>query len=154
MSKVPAVIASFSGEYGFLSNFYPCDIEALGMTFASVEHAYQASKCFNLSDMKKFSLDAEKPLSAGAAKRLGKKIEIRHDWLVIKEDVMCRFLMQKFSSKNPIVRRQLIDTGDAVLIEGNNWGDKFWGVDKTGENKLGFLLMEIRELVKLNNSIF
>ena len=35
---------------------------------------------------------------------------------------------------------------DVDLIEGNTWGDTFWGqVDGKGENKLGKLLMKIRD---------
>lgn len=40
-------------------------------------------------------------------------------------------------------------TGDAELIEGNNWGDTFWGVcNGRGENMLGKLLMEIRDYLR------
>ena len=40
----------------------------------------------------------------------------------------------------------LVDTGDQPLIEGNTWGDRFWGVcGGTGMNHLGRLLMEVRE---------
>ena len=30
------------------------------------------------------------------------------------------------------------------VIECNNWGDRYWGVDKVGENILGKLLMKVR----------
>ena len=43
------MIDSFSGEYRFLSNFYPVDVQAYGFAFKSVEAAYQAAKeCFSL----------------------------------------------------------------------------------------------------------
>lgn len=36
-------------------------------------------------------------------------------------------------------------TDDAELVEGNTWGDRYWGVvDGVGENRLGKLLMERR----------
>ena len=39
----------------------------------------------------------------------------------------------------------LIQTGDSVLIEGNTWGDRVWGVcNGVGENRLGRILMKIR----------
>ena len=45
----------------------------------------------------------------------------------------------------------LINTGCTMLVEGNDWGDKFWGrcLDKTtgrwvGLNTLGVILMEER----------
>jgi predicted NAD-dependent protein-ADP-ribosyltransferase YbiA (DUF1768 family) len=50
---------------------------------------------------------------------------------------------QKFS--HPELRQKLLDTGSCTLVEGNTWGDTFWGVcDGVGENHLGKLLMTIR----------
>ena len=46
------------------------------------------------------------------------------------------------------LRSLLVATGDRELIEGNTWGDTFWGVDKNtgqGENHLGRILMELRD---------
>ena len=37
-------IKGFQGEYRFLSNFYPCQIEFEGLTYFSSEAAYQAQK--------------------------------------------------------------------------------------------------------------
>lgn len=52
-------------------------------------------------------------------------------------------LRQKFS-KTPL-RRLLLATGEAELIEGNTWGDTYWGVcHGVGQNHLGCLLMKIR----------
>lgn len=40
----------------------------------------------------------------------------------------------------------LIDTDDAILVEGNDWGDTTWGmVNGKGKNQLGKILMELRE---------
>jgi len=56
-------------------------------------------------------------------------------------------LREKF--KNPILRELLLMTGDAELVEFNEWNDRFWGVCKgVGENRLGILLQEIREEIK------
>lgn len=42
--NVMQVIDSFGGEYSFLSNFHKCKVEFEGMTYHSVEHAFQAAK--------------------------------------------------------------------------------------------------------------
>jgi len=43
----------------------------------------------------------------------------------------------------------LLQTGDEELIEGNKWGDRFWGVCKgKGKNNLGKILMKIRDVYK------
>lgn len=51
----------------------------------------------------------------------------------------------------PTKRQQakLLATRDRMLIEGNDWGDTFWGmVDGEGENNLGKILMRVREEIK------
>ena len=40
-------------------------------------------------------------------------------------------------------------TGNAVLVEKNDWGDTFWGVcSGKGENYLGRLLMQVRKEIE------
>ena len=48
--------------------------------------------------------------------------------------------------------KQLMNTGTRTLIEGNTWGDKFWGqvrdvhtAELRGENQLGIILMTVRQ---------
>ena len=60
---------------------------------------------------------------------------------------MRHLLFKKFSQYEFF--ELLMLTGDAELIEGNNWGDTFWGVcNGRGENMLGKLLMEIRDYLR------
>jgi hypothetical protein len=81
----------------------------------------------------------------GDAKRLGRHIDIRADWDDVKLEVMAFLLVQKFR-KGTLLASMLEATGDAYLMEGNHWGDTFWGVcDGEGNNYLGELLMLIRE---------
>lgn len=85
------------------------------------------------------------------AKRLGRNIEVRPDWNGVKLTVMEWGLRQKFSYGTPLAD-MLTDTGEEELVEGNNWGDFFWGrVDGKGENHLGRILMRIREELKEKN---
>ena len=63
---------------------------------------------------------------------------------------MYELLISKFS--DPGLRDKLIATGDAELIECNNHWDRYWGVCRgEGQNKLGKLLMKVREEVKTDN---
>ncbi|MCH7737275.1 MAG: NADAR family protein [Chloroflexi bacterium] len=56
---------------------------------------------------------------------------------------MLELLRDKF--RDPVLRQMLLDTGDLELVEGNNWGDRFWGrVSGVGDNHLGRLLMQVR----------
>lgn len=127
-------IDSFSGEYRFLSNFY------ITPDGKSVEHYYQAAKACNITDYLRI-ISADSP---GNAKRLGRQIVIRSDWDNIKLVVMEQLLIKKFSDYD--LARKLLETGDTELIEGNHWGDVYWGVcNGVGHNNLGRILMKIRD---------
>lgn len=132
-------ITAFQGDYRFLSNFYPSEVEYTTEIYPTVEHAFQAMKTKDMDERKQIR-EADTP---GQAKRLGQKCTLRPDWDNIKLDVMEHFLHKKFKT-NPL-HQQLMDTGSRELIEGNTWGDRFWGVDGTGQNNLGKLLMKIRD---------
>lgn len=133
-------IGKFIGEYWFLSNFYPAEIELDGLIYPTLEHAYQASKTKSKAE-REVIRKAKKP---GQAKFLGKRVTLVPDWDTVRVEVMRKLLVQKFANK--VLRAELLSTGDADLEEGNYWNDRFWGVCKgRGENQLGKLLMEIRE---------
>ena len=123
-----------------MSNFYLVPITYEGMKFASVEHAYQSAKTLDPTERIRFTSPL---LTAGQAKRLGRKVTIRSDWENEKLNVMETLLRIKFT--NPLLASALLRTIPHDLIEGNDWGDRFWGVCKgKGENHLGKLLMKIR----------
>lgn len=84
-------------------------------------------------------------------------------WDSVRDKVMYKSLYYKF--KNPKLKKWLLDTGDSIIVEASPF-DRIWGVglgkqtrqgkyDTTeqwkdvyawkGDNKLGFLLMEIRD---------
>lgn len=69
------VIDRFIGPYAFLSNFYPCRVTFNGMTFSSVEAAFQAAKCADPKDRTRFLT-----LEPAQAKRLGRRVKMRPDW--------------------------------------------------------------------------
>ena len=134
------VIDKFDGEYRFLSNFYPSEIKIIEITHPTLEHAYQAYKTKDINERVRIS----KLKTPGQAKRAGQKLIIREDWDNIKIKVMKCLLYIKFCDK--VLNKKLLDTGDAFLIEGNTWGDIYWGMCKgKGENMLGKLLMSVRE---------
>ena len=126
-------IAKFSGRYGFLNNFF---VEPDGTL---VEREYQAAKCYNLADMRKFV-----GLGGRASKDLGQLVKRRADWYAVREDVMYGFTLQKYKDHRSL-RERLLATEDWILEEGNSHGDTFWGtVQGIGENHLGRILMSVR----------
>ena len=76
---------------------------------------------------------------------------LRPDWEEVKDEVMLQALRMKFS-QNPKIAKELLATGDAILIE-HTRNDDYWadGGDGSGKNKLGLLLMQVRD--ELKNSI-
>lgn len=147
MSKMQGVISSFKDEYRFLSNFYHVAAGVMyeGVKFPTVEHAYQAAKAFFASPKRNRKIlyaYAALP-TPGMAKALGEIVPVAAEWQAAKVAIMRDLLSQKFN--DPVLRRLLLSTKDCELIEGNTWGDIFWGVcDGAGENNLGKLLMELR----------
>ncbi len=188
LNAEPAVMIAwfdtFDGHnpFSFLSNFhedepielpvywadlYPeADVALLGIDPWSVisgptgEHLFAAWKTLDLEVFAAI-LHAKNP---GTAKAWGRRRQLpgggplmREDWEQIKYDVMAMVLEAKFT----LDRKEgqlLLNTGDALLIEGTFWGDKVWGVDlpewravttqtpliSPGRNWLGSLLMKRR----------
>lgn len=133
-------VRKFRGPFDFLSNFYPCVFEWEGIVWPSSEHAYQAAKR-PLEEWPKFLT-----MTAGQSKRAGGTGD--ETWHQIKVDVMYDILKAKFK-QNPRLKERLLATEDALLEEGNWWGDQFWGVCPEGSgkglNNLGKLLMRLRK---------
>lgn len=133
------MVKEFQGKYRFLSNFYEVPANYKGIVYNNNEAAFQAQKCPGREN--EFT-----SLSPDAAKRLGRKVPLRKDWEQIKECVMYEICSAKFT-QNPALMWQLLQT-EGDLEEGNYWHDTVWGIDLRtgfGENKLGKILMYIRE---------
>src|SRR5580700_4463382 len=142
-SSSDRAIRHFDGNNRFLSNFYLSAVTLDGMIYKSVEHAYQAAKTNDPEQRKHIREKCSKP---GEAKRYGRTVTIRPDWDSVRLTVMLDLLQQKFCWL--MLRDKLLATGYAELIEGNDWHDRFWGVDShsgKGQNHLGKLLMQVRE---------
>ena len=154
------MIDSFRGENFYLSNMYPLQYPILTRLHASAatsEHAYQAAK-FSRPDLHYQVAGARaahrakgEQLDGIASKNLAHEFIdagalVVPDWNLIKVGIMQEVVRRKFIA-NPDIRMTLAETGDEELVEGNDWGDLFWGVDhETGEglNHLGKVLMEVR----------
>jgi hypothetical protein len=134
-------------EYGFLSNFAHYSFKLDGLLWKTSEHYYQAMKFYgtDTEHLNKIRL-ANNPSEAA---RLGRDRShtLRLDWESIKETVMEKALIEKFS-QNLDIRKMLIDTGNAQLIE-HRKADSYWGDggDGSGLNRLGALLMKVRDTI-------
>lgn len=145
------MIHTFEGaDNGFLSNFYACEIRHKGITYPSVEHAYQAQKAKSNADRHAIA----QARTAAEAKRMGRRLNCRDDWQEVKVRVMLKLLRKKFK-KGTRLGNMLQLTAGEILVEGNTWGDHFWGQTRgptdsyrqgegRGLNMLGVLLMIVR----------
>ena len=134
------IIDKFDGLYDFLSNFYECPVFYDGLWYRNSEAAFQAAKTLDTKMRKVFT-----ELSASKAKYLGRHIQLRDDWEKVKDEIMYKIVYTKFYH-NKHLAQKLIDTFDAELVEGNHWGDCYWGVcGGKGQNKLGKILMQVRK---------
>jgi ribA/ribD-fused uncharacterized protein len=128
-------------DFGWLSNFSRHAIEMDGKSWPTVEHYYQAMKATSTVAQDSIRL-ADTP---GSAKRLGKQVAMRPDWEQVKMEIMKNALIAKFT-QHPELRDKLMETGYDELVEDSpidwEWG---CGSDGRGENKLGKLLMEVRQ---------
>jgi ribA/ribD-fused uncharacterized protein len=138
------VISQFKDEFHFLSNMYPIDIEYKGIQFNSVEQAYQYQKTTSTKEKIKV-LNCNDPKKV---KGIANKFKfIREDWKDVRLGIMYNLLWIKFN--NPQLKEALLLTDGWELVEGNWWGDVFYGVcEGVGENYLGKLLMKIRSQLK------
>lgn len=147
------VISTFrtqGGGHSFLSNFYESPLLILPnrhtaaltpSSYASAEHFYQAAKASSLEDHD-LVLACSTP---GEAKRAGRQVRIRDNFLAERLEVMRYVLRHKFPVDGGPLSEMLVETGDAILLEGNTWGDTYWGVCRgKGQNWLGHLLMARR----------
>jgi ribA/ribD-fused uncharacterized protein len=143
-----SVIGEFKGKYAFLSNFHAHPVKWRNQWWKWSEGPYQSEKTRDLKH-KKLIWAAPTPQEAkrlGGPKGLPRHL-LREDWDRIKDEVMYKVLVAKFSDAK--LRKMLLDTGDAYLVEGNWWGDTYWGVcNGVGKNKLGRLLMRLRKEIR------
>lgn len=134
---------STRAAYGFMSNFSRHGITLDGQFWPTTEHYFQAKK-FEGTKHETEVRKAKSPMDAAQMGR-DRKRPLRTDWEQVKDEVMYRAVMAKFS-QHADIRAKLLDTGDAVLVE-HTENDSYWGDggNGSGRNMLGKTLMRVRE---------
>lgn len=159
--EVPAVYFHKIDEPdGYLSNWYLSDFTLEGIAFSSMEQYIMYTKSIQMGDEE----IAEKILrtrSVARQKALGKKAKgyVENLWAGSRQAIAVRGLYAKFS-QNEDLRRQLLATGDAWLVE-SAFKDTIWACGQRltsekrkdvatwrGTNILGFALMQVREMLR------
>ena len=130
-------------EYGCFSNFAAAPIKLRGKTWRTTEHYFQAQK-FAGTPREEEIRQAKSPSIAARMGR-SRKHRLRPDWERVKDAVMREAVLAKFT-QHPDLRAVLLGTGDAVIVEHTS-NDSYWGDggDGSGKNRLGRILMQVRE---------
>jgi ribA/ribD-fused uncharacterized protein len=141
MVDEPIYFYTKAGPFFELSNFAPFGFECDGVYWPTVEHYFQAHK-FTDPAYRERIRDARTPRDA---RTLGqsRQLPIRHDWELVREEVMLKALRLKF--KRSELRESLLGTAQRQLVEASPF-DYFWGTgqDGSGQNRLGCLLEQVR----------
>lgn len=131
--------------YGCFSNFSPHPVVMDALRWPTSEHYYQAQKFSGTPDahLGEIIRQAATPEQAAALGRDRSRV-VRSDWERVKCGVMYDVVRVKFQS-HPEIQSVLLGTGDQFIVE-NSPTDYFWGCgrDRSGENHLGRILMQIR----------
>lgn len=140
-NRDPHAAPWFTAETGAITSFQGT---GLSNFTGGVEIEFQAAKTLD-PGMRKAILAARSPAEA---KRIGRRAQLRPDWEQVKLEVMTEAVARKFAPGSRYAR-ELLATGDRQLIEGNSWGDQFWGAVREGDgwrghNHLGTILMARR----------
>ena len=144
-------------ENGYLSNWYMSQFDVNGIGFSSMEQymMYKKAVCFRDDVIAEKILETDE---VGSIKELGRMVAGYNEnyWNGIRQIIVYEGLKAKFS-QNAELKRQLVDTGDAVLAE-CAVRDQIWGIGLSmgdpnrferskwkGNNLLGYALMLVRE---------
>jgi len=137
---------STKDQYGAFSNFSKHEFALDGLIWPTSEHYFQAQKF----DDKAYREKIRTTPSPMMAARLGRsrKVPIRADWEEIKTEIMHQAVEAKFNSHHEL-QQLLLSTGQEEIIE-KTTKDYYWGcgMNGTGRNMLGKILMEIRDKLR------
>jgi ribA/ribD-fused uncharacterized protein len=143
--------------YGFLGNMYPSPLLHQGKIWQTSEALFQALR-FDDETIREIIRNDKSPMGAKMkAKRFKNSMNLTP---MSSEDLEnMRMVVRLKFDQHADLKRMLMGTGDYMLIEnvGNRNGERhlFWGMKRMngewmGKNKMGQILMELREHYRNN----
>ena len=121
-----------------------------GRIWLTSEHYFQAQKFAGMPDEEEVR-QAKSPMVAARMGR-SRKRPLRKDWESAKDSIMHDAVLAKFS-QHADLRATLLATGGSTIVE-HTKNDAYWGDggDGSGKNRLGEILMEVREELRAEAS--
>lgn len=147
-------IDGFIGRYSWLSNDSSHPIQMKAREGDEVLSAPTAAHAFEILRTN----DAQSCLALSSGAELRRYTKTMPDSPGWNEQVavnsMVSVLLAKFNPEvNPELTKRLLATGNAILINRNQHGDTFWGINGAhGKNLLGQILMRLREKLREDES--
>lgn len=141
----PEQVFFYEQDFYVLSNFSAFTVKWKGIRFDTSEAAYHWEKFPNNPDIQYAIQHA--PSAHEAFKIAGEHSTFRRDdWDDVKRGIMKSILIAKVTQHDYVLKK-LLDTGDRELVE-DSWRDDYWGwgPNKDGQNMLGKVWMEVREI--------
>jgi ribA/ribD-fused uncharacterized protein len=137
--------------YGCFSNFSPHGFTLDEIWWPTSEHYFQAQKFVGTPYFERICRASSPQQAADLGRQ--RDFPLRPDWEQVKDDVMRKAVLRKFETHAEI-RVILLSTGDEELIENTTY-DYYWGrgTNGTGRNMLGKILMEVRQLLRVRDSV-
>ena len=146
---------------GYMSNWYISPFKKDNIVYASMEQymMYQKAKLFENMDIAKEILSTD---DVQKIKALGRAVQNYNDtvWNGLRQIIVFEGLIEKFK-QNEGLRTRLLSTGNAILAE-CAVHDRIWGIGLSmndpkrldmqnwrGQNLLGFSLMRVRSILKV-----
>ena len=150
-----------AGKFCF-SQWYPSPFEVEGVVYPTAEHWMMAKKALLFDDFEIYNsiLNTQNPAEA---KKLGRKIKHYNDeiWLQHRYEIVKTGNIHKFSQHSSF-KDYLLQTAPKVIVAASPV-DTIWGIGLSvdskqiedvnswrGLNLLGFVLMEVRDLLAVS----
>lgn len=119
----PDVVDTFTGPHSFLSVFHETPVLWRGRFAPTLAHHYSAAR---VTDPAVRAMVYDQP-TPGKASRASAGHPARPGWDEhLKQDVMTSLIAAKFVPGSESAR-ELLNTGEALLLAGNVWHDMYWG---------------------------
>ena len=150
--------------FGWMGNMAPYPVTYEGQEYKTTEALFQALRFEGFPDIQQKIMAEKSPMSAKLVAKEHKQVLIDNGYEVMgKKDVENMRLCVKLKlEQHPDLAQQLIDTGNAVIIENctsrPEGSGVFWGSAKkdnqwVGKNVLGEVLMDFRDKLQHNKEL-
>lgn len=162
--KVNPSFTLFWGAEDWGSNFHPSHIKFENYELTCSEQLFMLLKARHFeSPEAELKIAKLRNVHPNVYRRIGRELpnwsKFGESWELSRDEIMMTTLRLKFT-QNEKLKQALLDTGNSIIVEASPY-DKYWGVGLAahnpmikqvnkwrGQNKLGFLLMELRDELK------